>query len=264
MRKYWVIYKAHMQNTLAYRGAQVLWIVGSLLNIFTLAAVWLSASTSGLIGGYSKNQLITYYLFALILNWLVVWHAAHYVKEEIKDGSIGQNVLIKPISYYLQNLFHELGWHTVSPIAGLIAVGIAYLFLHTYIEINLSLSQLILLIPAIFLGGVICFSISLCLGLLAFWLTETDSLHTILWIGFFMLGGQGMPLSFYPEQIRRIVELLPFAYIFSLPLEIFSNKLTVLQSIQGIGVQFIWIILFVILYKFMWKKGTRAYQAYGG
>ncbi len=241
-----------------------LWIIGNLLTVFTLSAVWLSVPTDGAIGGFTKSQLISYYLFVLILNWLVVWHAAHYVKEEIKDGSIGQKVLTKPISYYLKNLFHEMGWHSISPIAGLVSLAIALVFLHPYVEINLSLTQVAFLIPAIFMGGVICFSISLCLGMLAFWFTETESLHTLLWIGLFMLGGQGIPLSFYPQNIQNILLLLPFAYIFYLPLEIFSGKLTVPQMSQGLLIQIIWIAIFIFIYKFMWAKGTRAYQSYGG
>lgn len=253
-----------MQNTLAYRGAMILWVLGNLVSVFTITAVWLSSSGQNTLGGYTRPQLIAYYLFVLILNWLVIWHAAHYVKEEIKDGSIGQTVLTKPISYFFQNMAKELGWHTVSPLAGMIGLGIAFFFLRTHIQINISLENALFLIPTIFLGGIICYAISLCLGLLAFWLTETDALHGILWAGLFLAGGQGIPLSFFPVEVRHVLEFLPFSYIYSFPLEIFSGRLTAVEIISGIIKQLIWIALLVLLYKFMWKKGTKAYQSYGG
>jgi ABC-2 type transport system permease protein len=99
---------------------------------------------------------------------------------------------------------------------------------------------------------------------LAFWLTETDALHSLLWAGLFIGGGQGIPLSFFSASVRGVLEMLPFAYIFSFPLEIFSGKLSVEEMIFGILKQLAWILLLALLYKFLWKRGTRAYQSFGG
>lgn len=229
-----------------------------------MVAFWLAAEGGVTMGGYSKTGLVSYYVFVMFLQWLVFWNAASYVSQEIKEGEFSTRALAKPASYYWQKFAHELGWHTLSPVYGLTVAGIVLFVMRVGIEVHLEPEAAIFLVAAILLGAVICFSMSMCLGLLAFWLTETAQLNSLLWAGLMVLGGQGIPISFFPGMVRDVIYALPFRYVYSFPAEIFLGQLSSLAVAVSFGVGVAWVGILTFLYRYLWKKGVVAYSSYGG
>jgi len=264
VRKYLAFYRISIQNTLTYRGPILLWRVGNLLALLTMAAFWLSAKGGATIGGYGKSELVTYYIFVMFLQWIIFWNASGYVSQEIKEGEFSTRALLKPASYYWQKFAHELGWHTLSPLYGLTIIAVALFFLKSNLVFRFSPLTFFFLVIAIFLGAVVCFSLSMCLGLLAFWLTETSQVNSLLWAGLLVLGGQGIPITFFPDMFRTVIYILPFRYVFSFPIEIFLGRLALEGILVAFVIQVLWIGTFVLLYNLLWKKGVQVYSAYGG
>lgn len=263
MRKYWAFCKANIQNTIAYRGPILVWLVCNILSLITIVAVWLSSSGGKTIGGYSKPELISYYIAALFLEWVVGWFPFYWLSDEIKNGEIIISTLIKPISIFKKALALELGWHLVSSWVGLAASLFLVFFFRQTVTFNFYFSRFAILIPVITLSILITFSLSLCMGLLAFWFTEIAAIDSIYWMARTILGGQGIPISFIPNQYQILVKILPFRYMFSFPLEIYFGKLTEMEIIQGLIIQIFWFLILVRVYKLMWRTGRRAYTAFG-
>ncbi len=264
MRKYWHYYKLGMISTMAYRGPLVVWLLGNTLSLVAIIAVWQSATASSLIGGYTKSELITYYIVGLTLQWLIGWFPFYQVKEEIANGGIAASTLVKPISYYLRQFFHEFGWHTVSPFLGfLISLSLFFIYRDSVALVHLDLGRILLLAFSVVISILTVFSLSLCLGLVAFWFTSIDQLDGVFWIGRTLFGGQGIPISFLPFFIRQLAFLLPFRYTYSFPLEIYFDKLSTNQIAGGLLIGLTWVVLLIFLYKTMWFFGTRAYTAFG-
>ena len=101
------------------------------------------------------------------------------------------------------------------------------------------------------------------MGLIAFWTTHTSSMDAMYWMAISLLGGHGLPVSFLPENIRGLIYLLPFRYLFSFPLEIYFGKLSVEEIVWGFGVGIYWLVLFLFLYRWMWRQGRKAYASFG-
>lgn len=73
MRKYFAFYTGNIKNVLAYRGPIVVWIASNILNLLVILAVWMVAAGGSTFGGYTRNELITYYivgLFFTVACWL--------------------------------------------------------------------------------------------------------------------------------------------------------------------------------------------------
>jgi ABC-2 type transport system permease protein len=264
MRKYWAFYKVSLQDTLAYRGPLLLWAMQNIFVVLVMTAIWLSADAVGTIGGYTKMELVNYYLLVLFVQWLVYWVPSYYVKEEIKSGEINSKTLLKPASYLWQKLAHEFAWHTVSPFIGILAVTFAFLIVRPEIIVHFSAVSLGLFLVAVLLAGLTSCFFNFCLGLLAFWLTETESINSFYWIGIFIFGGQGVPISFFPAQVQPLVQISPFRYMFSLPLEIAFGQLRGADILINFGVQIFWLLFFFTLFQLMWREGLRSYSAFGG
>lgn len=264
MGKYWSFFKLRLQTTLLYRGSVIIFRLSNIILLLTLIAVWLSASSNGLIAGYTTDGLITYYLVGMLLNSIVFWHSTPAITADIVDGQLGAKALSKPVSYYWQKFFEELGWHTVSPFFGLISVLLVAFFIRGSLQLPPTILASALLLISTALASILFFNLSSCLGLLAFWFTQTEGITSFVWTGVFLLGGQSLPVSFFPPYIIKLIELLPFRYIYSFPLEIYFGRLAPLQLLHGFIVQIFWLIVLGLLYRLLWRRGLKHYSAYGG
>ncbi len=70
MRKYWAFYKAGLQKMFVYRGPMIIWVIGNVLSFLTIVGVILSSQSGETLGGYTKPELITYYLIGIFFGWL--------------------------------------------------------------------------------------------------------------------------------------------------------------------------------------------------
>lgn len=261
MRKYIILTRLAIQNALAYRGPMVVWLLCNILALVTMIAVWNSATATGLIAGYTKNELTSYYVASLFLQWLTGWYPFYWIRTEIRDGSVA-NMLTKPMSFYWRVFAGESGWHIVSTPIGVLTSVIVALFIPNHLVFSFGLNFWIAILASL-LSIFVVFTTSLCMGLLAFWLTNLNTLDSTFWAAKIFLGGQGIPISFLPLPLLYVVKLLPFRYMFSFPLEVYFNKLSSGEIMFGFGIQILWIVLLTLLYKVLWTKGRRAYTSFG-
>ncbi len=263
MRKYFFNYLGSVQNTLTFRGPIILWAIGSLVSLIAIIAVWFAASGGTTFGSYTKNELISYYILALVLQWSTSWMPFYWLKDEIKDGSIVGNTLLKPVSLFGRALSGEAGWHTISTPIG-VAVGLlVLLFLHNYFVPPPGGLQIFLLALSIVQSTFIVFTFSMCMALLAFWLTNINTLDGIYWSLRFIIGGQVIPITFLTGSLLTAAIVLPFRYMVSFPLEIYFNKLSSNELLIGFMIGLFWSIFLFVLYKILLTKGIKAYTAFG-
>lgn len=263
MRKYWAFYTLGLENALAYRGPMFFWLAGNVISMFVMISVWLAADSSGKMGSFTKNELITYYIVALGLEWFVSWYPFNWIREEIKNGEIIGNSLVKPVSYFTRAFSAEASWHSISVFLGL---GVAFVFYLIFQENFVGMaqpSQIPALVFATILAALLTFSFSLCLGLLTFWFVETEMLFDVYWALLALFGGQLLPLTFLPPILQKLSEILPFRYMLSFPLEIYFGKANQAELSTGFIAQFMWLATFVGLYKILWARGVKKYEAWG-
>lgn len=263
MRKYLAYIRANIQFTLTYRGSMIIWLAANFISLAVISAVWLSSSGAELLGGYTRPELITYAIVSLFIQWLTGWFPFYGVRDEIKNGNIVGNSLVKPVSYYWQKFSLDFGWHIVSVWFGVVATLIALIIFRSHLSLVFIPDRIFLFSLSLILSIFITFGMSLCLGMIAFWTTHVGAIDSIFWIGRVFLGGQGLPISFIPKIFLAGVYILPFRYMFSLPLEIYFGKLTNNEIISGFLVGIVWALLFSILYKIMWDKGRLRYTSFG-
>ncbi len=263
MGKYWAFYKVGLQETLTYRGPMVIWLLGNIISLVMMVALWLAVDTTGTIGSYTKNELITYYILSLGFQWLIGWYPFTWVKEEIKSGEIVGAALLKPSSYYLRGFMREAAWHSISVFLGLISAFVFYLIFQGNFVLPAGPSSLLLLVPALILAIFVVYSANLCVGLVAFWFTQVDALGDVFWAILGIFGGFLVPLTFMPQSFQLLVKIAPFRYMFSFPMEIYFQKISTMETLSGFLIASVWVAIFVYLYKVLWQRGSRAYTAWG-
>jgi ABC-2 type transport system permease protein len=78
------------------------------------------------------------------------------------------------------------------------------------------------------------------------------------------LAGATIPLPFFPEPIRKVAELLPFAAMQNMPLRIYSGNIAGTDAIRGLILQVFWLAALVLLGRLLMKRALRRVIVQGG
>ncbi len=263
MKKYLAYTRMNIQNAFAYRGPMLIWLLSNMVTMIVFISLWLSSDAGGgNIAGLSKNELATYYLAGLWLQWIAGWYPM-WIKDQIKNGNIAGDTFSKPINFYWKVFFMDLGWHLISVWVGLVAMLAMGYFLFPYVVLKITLFSAVLIFVAVIIAIFVTFTTSVNIGLAAFWLTQSESLEGLFWAGRSVFGGESIPIALFPPAFLSVVKLLPFRYMFSFPLEIVLGKLGSFDMIFGFVAGLAWIVILVLIYKILWKHGTRTYTSAG-
>ena len=79
----------------------------------------------------------------------------------------------------------------------------------------------------------------------------------------FFAGGY-VPLPFFPEPIRKVVELTPFAAMQNMPLRIYSGNISGMDAVRGIILQLFWFAALLIFGKLMMRHSLKRVVTQGG
>lgn len=261
MRAIYFFAKANLKNAVEYRGPILVWLMESLLALLGFGFFWI-ASRLKQDSPYSQSDLVTYFFLGMLAGHLCRFYVYTPIQEEIQNGTVNFT-LTKPVSYLWAWVGRSLGWKIVS---GLLWVSLMFPFYFLFREhLNLSpQNSLFLYLITLVFSAVISYLISFCMGITAFWLTEVRALDGFFWILFFFFGGRVVPPEFFPGFLRFLIEILPFRYMFAFPLEVYLGKLTSPDLLKGFLVGSGWCLGLLILTKIVWRRGVKAYGAFGG
>ena len=175
----------------------------SLIRTGIALLMWL-ASSNAVIGGYTKEEIISYYVVIIFAEWFFMWNPFHPIAEEIRSGYI-LTLLVKPLNYAKAWFAKEAGFKITA--MGILSVAAVFVFSMLKI-LNLHIK----LIP----GWDWLFSHSghdrrrnnfffttMSMVTLAFWFTEVEYVNFLFWTIFIFLGGLWMLRShFFPVGLE--------------------------------------------------------------
>ncbi|MCA9389860.1 ABC-2 family transporter protein [candidate division WWE3 bacterium] len=265
MRIFRAFFRMRFLLVAEYRMAMVIWMVGGFVSTLIAAVLWLiSTPASGdLIGGMTQHQLITYAWLSYLLAQLIGWYPFYDVQREIQEGLIS-NYIIKPLGLWARRLGEEAAHHAIAVLLQLVGFVALSFILREYLDFSADVGILIRVVPSLIFSILIIFGIQMCLGLIAFWVTDTGPLYALFWIFLSLLGGEWIPNGLLPDIVKTINSLMPFRYTFGFPLDTLLNRITMTEWYWGIGMQLFWALAVFILFKIMWAHGLKKYSAVGG
>lgn len=255
---------AYFKIILTYRGMLLIHGIRLLLLPLVLASAWLSIEKMP--GNpYNDSDYLLYYLLVPVIMNLTDSRIVFKFSLAVKDGSLNRE-LLKPFPPLLGYLLESIANNTMQLVYLLPFSLIFWLFVRDRIVINhIEPGLLVVFVLAIIVGWLARLAVSGSIALLSFWIEDVTTLNLILNGGIWaLLGGMIVPVATFPDRIRYIAELLPYRYMLSFPIEIVSGRLATPEIMRGFATAFVWIALFAIVMRFIWKSGLKTYTAYGG
>jgi ABC-2 type transport system permease protein len=261
MNKFFAYFRIFLTDALEYRGDILLYAISSLMLPITNLLLWLAVINSNSSPPLSQAEFVRYYLFLTIVGlWVFNW-GAYFISRDIRLGRMSVWI-IKPAPFiYSQagNNISEKILKTIYLIPVLIIFGLIFEFSWPILT---PLKWILFFVSLVF-AGIIAFLIDISIGLLAFWLDDSNAVRECYSILYLIFSGRILPIITLPLFLQRISFYLPFRYTLSLPLEIVLDKLTDNQLFQGLLIQILLIIISIYIYKTIWKQGIIKYSASG-
>lgn len=263
MKKFLTIVKAFWQRALTYRFTVLAYRIGEIGETLVLILMW-SAIYGGqkVIGGLTLQEMITYILIGNFFNAIIRNFLSGVVARDIKDGRLSM-FLVKPMSYFNYIISQEIGRISLATTTSVLSSALVIVFfINTFIW-NFDLAYFLVIVAMIILAFITELLLSYLIGLIAFWTDEVDGIYaTIDRIKKFFSGGY-FPINLLPLMFIQISFILPFAYSFFVPAQLYLKKLDLSVGLKGLLVQVIWITILYGIIKAVWSRGLKKYEGVG-
>lgn len=270
---WWMILRIALEERLVYRGDFALGTLMRFLPIITQIFLWWAVFDSigaggasvARLAGYSFQDMVAYYLLSMLARaFSSMPGLASTVARQIRDGEI-KKFIVQPVDMLgfllLGRVAHKIAYYTVAtlPFALVFFLCRDY-FTEGWPPFPVMAAFILSLIMSFLLG----YFIDLCIGLIGFWFLEVSALLFVYMLLSFFLSGHMFPLDLLPDPWHWIIDLMPLKYLAYFPAAIFLGKVDRSHLWQELGLEFAWLVAFIVLARWMYARGLKHYSGYGG
>ncbi|MCL2378449.1 MAG: ABC transporter permease [Defluviitaleaceae bacterium] len=266
-KPYRALFRIRFTNSLQYRAAAFAGLATQfsfgLMFILAFAAFYRSNPYSF---PMTFQQTVTYiWLQQAFLALFFIWFYEYRIFESIESGSIAYE-MVRPMDLY-SRWFSMTAANRVARTllrsAPLIAA--ALILPHPFrlvIPFDIARLGLFLISMALTLGVVLSFSMLVYIS--SFYTINSAGTRLMAAVASDFLAGGTIPIPFFPDTFRTIVELLPFGSMQNMPLLIFSGHIYGTAAFRGIGLQMFWVVALIIIGRFWMSRALKRVVAQGG
>ena len=267
MRRHLALTRAGIMESLQYRLGTAVTLFANLIYLvlvyFLWKAIYASAGTD-VVNGMTFTDTIIYLILATALfNFLemfVVWD----MSRSIQSGKIILD-LLKPMRFREYTFWSYSGSHVVL---------FALTFVPTFIVVMIVTRgaipmgiNLLWFALATVLALIVNFSMEMIVATICLYTESTWGINIVKETIVLLLSGASIPLAFFPEGLRQVVDYLPFRAVYDIPLTILLEK-NGSDTIEGLlpmlGLQAAWALILTLAGTLFWNYSVRKITVNGG
>lgn len=257
-------YLQNLQKVVSYRAEFWLGFLGGVGSQFLVAwFLWkaiFQARGAATLEGFTFGGLMLYYLLVPLVERVARLHEMGGISGEIYDGGLSR-YLLYPVPYFRIHFAANLAQSTVFLGQMALALGACFWFFGR--PEGMGIASAAQGLGAMLASAALCFWMSACLEMVAFWADNVWSLWVLNRMLASLLGGGMIPLAFFPEWARATLEWLPFSRIISFPVRCLLGQVGWAEWVAGLGITAAWTLAFMAAGMAIWRKGLRNYAGVG-
>lgn len=266
MRKYFSIFKISFEEEFTYRLNFILWRLRNVTQICMTYFVWSTvySDPSKVIFGYDRAKILTYVFGTMIVRAAVMSARSMDVGNDISTGDLS-NYLIKPINYFKYFFTRDVASKSLNLVFAATEFILLFLILKPPFIFQTNLPSILGFLIATILAMFIYSLILFLLSSIPFWVPELG------WSAQFLVAvvvveafsGSVFPINILPHVLQSILMATPFPYLIYFPVEIYLGNITGWALLGGILISVAWVGVLWFILNIVWKRGLKAYQAFG-
>jgi len=214
----------------------------------------------------TPEQIASYiWMQQALLALFMTWFVEHDILASITSGSIAYE-LVRPMNLYNRWYCKASANRIVKATLRCLPILLVAFLLPGPYRMSLpdSVSQFSIFIISTALGLGVVVAFSMFIYITAFYTLSSMGVRLVASVLADFFAGAIIPLPFFPDGIRHVVELLPFAAMQNMPLRIYSGSIAGADALWGLGLQVFWLVTLVFFGKLAMKKALRKVIVQGG
>ncbi len=248
------VYYAYMVE---YRAELLFWMLSGSLPIIMMG-VWVQASENGQFG-LSPIDFIRYFVAVFIVRQSTVVWVIWEFEREVLEGTLSPK-LLQPL---------DPGWHYfVSHVAErfarlpfIVALLALFFWLYPNARWTPSWSDIGLCLIATSLSLILRFLMQYTLSMFAFWIERAAAIEQLWFLFYLFLSGMIAPINVFPDAVRNVIVWTPFPYMIHFPASVLIGS--PVNLVQGFLMLIGWSGLFLVMNRWLWRKGLQKYSGMG-
>ncbi len=267
MKKYYSFFKLRFAAGMQYRMASVTALTTQFIwGIMECLAYRAVAEASGGNLPMDYSAIVTYiWLKEALLVLFNTWASDNDLFEMITNGNIAYE-LCRPVSLYSMWFSRIAGGRIAEAFLRCIPVLAGAFLMPEPYRMTLPVSGFAFLLFGLTMLLALGITISFCMivCMLCFFTIAPQGWRMVLTGAVEFLSGNLIPLPFFPEKFRFLVEFSPFAYMQNIPFRIYSGDLAGEEIYLRILGQILWLAALQAAGLLIWKLAEKRIVVQGG
>ena len=267
MKKYLSFFRLRFMMGLQYRAAalagmatQFFW---GAMNILMYHAFYESDPTAF---PMTMEATATYiWLQQALLMLFAAWMIEHEIFDDILSGNVVYE-LCRPIDVYDMWFFRSMANRLSRAALRCAPILIVAAFLPSGYGMSApaSMTHFVLFLVTAILGFLVTVALFMLVYALTFYTISPSGLRILVSSVVEFFAGAIIPLPFFPDRVRAVFELLPFAAMQNVPLRVYSGSMSANEMTRAIALQVFWLAGLVIIGKALCAFALKRMTLQGG
>ena len=265
LKKYLTLTRAGIIESLQFRLSMLVMVAGNLLYLIVIYFLWkaiYASADSDVVNGMTFSDTLIYLVLATALFNFMEMYTVWQVGRDIQSGKIVLD-LVKPMDYR-----RYIFWS----FSGAFVTNFFCTFLPTFIvvaivtngAIHMGLNLLYFAVSVV-LAIMVNFSIDFIVATICLYTESIWGIKMMKQVIVLLLSGATVPLAFFPDTLRNIVDHLPFQAICNAPLTLLLDGDPDMKDVCiTLGTQLAWCVGMFIVSKLFWKHSIKQITVNGG
>ena len=254
-------------ESLHYRLGTFVTLFANLIYLVLVYYLWKAIYASSgvdVVNGMTFTDTMIYLILATslfnFLEMFVVWD----MSRSIQSGKIILD-LLKPLKFRTYTFWSYSGSHVVSFIMTFIPTFIIVMII-TKGAIPMGLNLVYFLISTLF-ALIVNFNIEMIVATICLYTESTWGINIVKETIVLLLSGASIPIAFFPDKLKTVVEYMPFRGVYDIPLTILLQK-NGSDTMEGLLPMFlfqlIWIVILTAAGTLFWNYSVKKITVNGG
>lgn len=263
MRSYLSIFKARLSVLFQYRAAafagictQLFW---GLVKVMILTAFYAQATTPQPI---ILGQAIAFIWIGQSLLQLLPWNIDKEIEAQVRNGNVAYE-LVRPLDLYFLWFFRAMAMRIVPTFirsTPLFVFALLFFGLSLPVSVWAAVAFCVSVCLAVFLSTAITTLVIISL----FWTLSGEGILRLLPHIVLVLSGLVVPLPLFPNWMQTFLDWQPFRGIVDIPSRLYTGVIPVNEAFIYFGFQLMWIVVIIVLGRFLMKRAVNQFVIEGG
>lgn len=263
LRVYLQVFKTQIIRSMTYKfevyGNIILQGIIMIASAFFWKALFASSES---VQGVNVETMLTYTVVSAMISVILTTGVERRIAQSVEKGTIAIDMM-RPI-----NVFGVFLWEDIARVVALIFQNLLPILIIGSLFIKIpkpdSFVSFCLFLLSLFMAFWINWLVACMFGMVSFYAMNIDALLQVKKHLIRLLSGSIIPLWFFPDWIRGVLECLPFAYLYQLPLDFYIGKYDTASMTKGLVVQFVWFVIMLLTFLFLQSRVTKKVMIQGG